>query len=77
MFPAQFLGFADGISEELRINIDHLGLARVISSCFAKDTFQNTDFSHLKCQLKRKKVDTACLKRFSKFQPPKEWVNKL
>ena len=33
-----------------------------------KDTFQNTDFSHLKCQLDRQKVDTACLERFSKFQ---------
>ena len=38
--------------------------------------FQNTDFSRLKCQLKWKKVDTACL-RFSKFQPTKEWVNKV
>ena len=26
-----------------------------------KDAFQDTDFSRLKCQLKRKKVDTACL----------------
>ena len=26
-----------------------------------KDAFQNTDFSRLKCQLKRKKIDTAGL----------------
>ena len=25
-----------------------------------KDAFQNTGFSRLKCQLKRKKIDTAC-----------------
>ena len=24
-----------------------------------------------------KKIDTACLQRFSKFQPTKEWVNKV
>ena len=31
-------------------------------ACFAKkDAFQNTDFSRLKCQLKKKKDDTACL----------------
>ena len=26
-----------------------------------KDAFQNRDFSHSKCQLNRKKIDTACL----------------
>ena len=26
-----------------------------------KDAFQNTDFSHLKCQLKRKKINTPSL----------------
>ena len=25
-----------------------------------KDAFQNTDFSCLKCQLKRKQIETAC-----------------
>ena len=34
-------------------------------------------FSRLKCQLKRKKIDTSSLERFSKFQPAKEWVNKV
>ena len=34
-----------------------------------KDSFQNMDFSHLKCQLEQKKIDTAGLERFSKFQP--------
>ena len=36
-------------------------LARVISSCFAKDAIQSTDFSRLNCQLKRKKIDTPGL----------------
>ena len=36
-------------------------LARLISSCFAKRCFQNTDFSRLKCQFKRKKIDTPSL----------------
>ena len=35
------------------------------------------DFSRLKCQLKRKKIDAAGLLRFSKFQPRREWVNKV
>ena len=36
-------------------------LVRVISLCFAKkDSFQNMGFCRLKCQLKRKKIDTAC-----------------
>ena len=25
-----------------------------------KDAFQNTGFSHLKCQLEQKKIDTVC-----------------
>ena len=46
-------------------------LVRVISFCFLKK-----DFSRLYCQLKRKKIDTASFKKFSKFQPTREWVNK-
>ena len=42
-----------------------------------KDAFQKHGFSHLKCQLKRKKIDTACFWRFSKFQPTRKWVNKV
>ena len=34
---------------------------RVISSFLPKDAFQNTDFPHLKCQLKPKKFGKACL----------------
>ena len=43
------------------------------------DAFQNTDFSHLKYQLKRKKKknDAAYLGRFSKFQSTRQWVNKV
>ena len=50
-------------------------LARIISSCFAKKAaFQNTDFSRLKCQLKRKSWHIT----FGKiFQPTREWVNKV
>ena len=36
-------------------------LAHVISSFSAKkEAFQNKEFSRLKCQLKQKKIDTAC-----------------
>ena len=31
----------------------------------------------IKCQLKRKKIDTACSWRFFKFQLTREWVNKV
>ena len=50
-------------------------LARIINSCFAKKAaFQNTDFSRLKCQLKRKSWHIT----FGKiFQPTREWVNKV
>ena len=42
------------------------------------DDFQNPDFSRLKCQLKwKKKIYAAYLLRFSKFQPTREWVNKV
>ena len=51
-------------------------LACVIISCFAK-RLQNTDFSSSKCQLKRRKIDSPSLWRFSMFQPTKEWVNKV
>ena len=34
-------------------------------------------FSRLKRQLKRKKIGTARLWRFSKFHPTREWVNKV
>ena len=34
-------------------------------------------FSRLKCQLKRKKIDTVCFWRFSKFQLTRKWVNKV
>ena len=33
-----------------------------------KDAFQKMDFSCIKCQLEQKKIDTAGLERFSKFQ---------
>ena len=70
-------GFADGISAELH-SADHLCLARIIAVLvLQKDAFQNTDFSRLICRLKQKKVDTACLKRFSNFQRRKEWLNKV
>ena len=36
-----------------------------------------SDFSSLKCQLKRRKIDTPSLQLFSKFQQTKEWVNKV
>ena len=53
-------------------------LVRVISSCFAiKMLSKNKGFSHLKCKLKRKKIDTARFWRFSKFQPARKWVNKV
>ena len=53
-------------------------LVRVISSCFEiKMLSKNTGFSRLKCQLKRNQIDTACFQRFSKFQPTREWVNKV
>ena len=53
-------------------------LARVISSLFCKkEVFQRTDFSRLKCQLKRKKLTKHVLERFCKFQPTREWVNKV
>ena len=42
-----------------------------------KDAFQNTGFSRLECQLKRKKIDSPSLERFSKFQPTNEWVNRV
>ena len=42
-----------------------------------KDAFQSTGFTRLKCQLKRKKIDTACFQRFFKFQPTRKWVNKV
>ena len=42
-----------------------------------KDAFQKTEFSPLKCQLKRKKIDTACFSSFSKFHPTRKWVNKV
>ena len=38
---------------------------------------KNTGFSRLKCQLKRKKIDTACFRRFSTFQPTREGANKV
>ena len=50
----------------------------VISPCFAKKMLSKIRFfSRLKCQLKRKKIDTACFYRFSKFQPTRKWVNKV
>ena len=42
-----------------------------------KNTFENTDFYRLKCHLKRRKIDTHSLEQFSKFQPTKEWLNKV
>ena len=51
---------------------------RVIISRFAIKLLSKKGFSRLKCQLKRKKnIGTACLKRFSKFHPTREWVNKV
>ena len=53
-------------------------LVRVISSCFEiKMLSKNTGFSRLKCQLKGNQIYTACFQRFSKFQPTREWVNKV
>ena len=53
-------------------------LVRVISPCFAKQMLSKVRvFSCLKCQLERKKIDTACFLRFSKFQPTSKWVNKV
>ena len=56
----------------------YMKLVRGISSCFAiKMLSKNTGFSHLKYQRKRKKIDTACFRRFSKFQPTRKWVNEV
>ena len=56
----------------------YMKLVCVISSCFAiKMLSKNTGFSRLKCQLKWKKIDTACFWRFSKFQLTREWVNEV
>ena len=53
-------------------------LLSVISCCFkTKMLSKNKDFSRLKCQLKRNEIDTACSQRFPKFQPTREWVNKV
>ena len=53
-------------------------LVHVISSCFEiKMLSKNTGFSRLKCQLKRKEIDTACFRRFSTFQPTREGANKV
>ena len=40
-------------------------LACLTSFCFAKDPFQNMEFSHLKYRLKRKQIDIAPLQSFS------------
>ena len=42
-----------------------------------KDTFQNTDFSRLKRQLKRKKLTQHVCKDFPSFSRRREWVNKV
>jgi len=57
---------------------EYTKLVSVISSCIAiKMLSKNTGFSHLKCQLRRKKIDTACFGGFSKFQPTRVWINKV
>ena len=44
---------------------------RRISSCFAKkDAFQNTDFSRLRYQFKRKKLSQHVCKDFPSFKVP-------
>ena len=53
-------------------------IARVISSCLQKDAFQTTEFSHLKCQLKRKQNwHDLFVKIFQVSADEAEWVNKV
>ena len=45
-------------------------LVRVIIPCFPKEMLSKIRvFLAWRCQLKQKKIDTACFWRFSKFQP--------
>ena len=50
-------------------------LVHEVDLVLQKDAFQNTDFCRLTYELK--KIGTACFERFCKFQPTKEWVNKV